>query len=90
MTAFTASLSELLASIELVMDFFVEAFVGIADMLFNSPFVCVTHLIKRKGLRINSRMKRNPSNIIIISADAINSSPTIPREAGSPRRVDSA
>ena len=39
MTAFTASLSELLDSIELVMDFFVEAFVGIADMLFNSPFV---------------------------------------------------
>ena len=39
MTAFTASLTELLTSIELVMDFFVEAFVSIADMLFNSPFV---------------------------------------------------
>ena len=59
-------------------------------VMYFSPHVCVTHLIRRKGLRINSRMKRNPSNIIIISADAINSSPTMPSEAGSPRRVDSA
>ena len=59
-------------------------------VMYYSPRLGYSYLIRRKGLRINSRMKRNPSNIIIISALAINSSPTMPREAGSPRTVESA
>lgn len=37
--AFTTNLSTLISSVQSVGEFFISMFVGIADMLFSSPFV---------------------------------------------------
>lgn len=39
MTAFTATLESLITDIGTITNFFVNQFVSIADMFFNSPFV---------------------------------------------------
>lgn len=39
MTAFTATLETLISDIGTITNFFVNQFVSIADMFFNSPFV---------------------------------------------------
>ena len=39
MTAFTATLESLISDIGTITNFFVNQFVSIADMFFNSPFV---------------------------------------------------